>query len=151
MLARVDTLKPRGVTGSARGLSAEGVTAIMVEAVKRTLLNVHGDDYTLPSVLKRSDLHDAMRKAAENDRQADGVLLAFERSYPSWKWARGEWLIPVKWEKYLAHRTWRISLGSLDLWEAKVLSRMLEHNVPEKGRLKGIAKRLRHAAVNLLK
>lgn len=116
------TPKARGETGSVRGLEPDVATKVLVRLVSR-LLEKKGRVVTRRDV--RAEL-EYMGHDSVTEHQLEGMLLAFERM-PGLVKARagGVYVMPERPEVWARHRTWRYTMGRLDLADAQVFYAMM--------------------------
>ena len=113
--------RPRGPTGSVRGLPAQMATDLLVELVEM-LAKQAKDGRTFV----RHEAAQLLRKHWELEgRYLDGMILALERIPGIEQLGGGVYRLPPSPIIWATNRTWRFSIGRLSLADAQSLYRIL--------------------------
>jgi len=91
--------KPRGPTGSAKGLPEERVTQILLELVE-----------ALPRKFQREEAGVVLEAMGLSDDEAEGILQVLKRMPGLRRPATGTYQVPRNAPRWIRARTWRFSL-----------------------------------------
>ena len=114
----MNTARPRGPSGSVRGMTEHDATELLVKAVAG-----------LPRPFQRADAAIRLRGlGVDSDDAVDGLLQAIRRMPGTRVVGRGLYLLPPNAEEWIRARMWRFAAPRIDAATAVLLLALLEEN-----------------------